>query len=76
MMDEPSNYAMVEDGIVTNVIWLCPSNAGDFTNAFPVNGRLVAVGDTYEDGVFARDGQYVPTEAERLASLRAEISEA
>ena len=71
-MDEPSNYAVLEGGIVTNVIWLCSSNAGDFPSAVPVNGRLVAVGDTYQDGTFTRNGQPVLTEAERIAALQAE----
>lgn len=71
-MDEPANYAVVENGFVTNVIWLCPANAGDFPSAVPVNGRLVAIGDALTDGVFTRGGIPVPTEAERLALLQAE----
>lgn len=71
-MDQPANYAIVENGIVVNVIWLCHSNADDFSNAFSVNGQLVSVGDAYQDGVFTRGGHPVPTEAERLALLQAE----
>ena len=68
-MDEPTNYAVVENGLVTNVIWLCPANAGDFSSAVPVNDRLVAIGDALTDGVFMRDGVPVPTEEERLLAL-------
>ena len=58
---EPTNYALVENGIVTNIIWLCPINAGDFPNAVCVSDRPVAIGDLYADGVFTRDGEPVPT---------------
>ena len=51
-MDQPTNYAIAENGVVANVIWLCDSNASDFPTAVSVQGRLVAVGDTLENGVF------------------------
>lgn len=66
---EPTNYALVENGVVTNIIWLCPSNAGDFPCATSIGDRLVAVGDAFENGVFTRGGVPVPTEAERLLAL-------
>ncbi|HWQ05861.1 MAG TPA: hypothetical protein VN453_01515 [Feifaniaceae bacterium] len=72
-MDQPTNYAILQNGVVTNVIWLCSSNAGDFPSAVSVQGRLVAVGDTYENGVFYRSGEPVPTEEERIALLEAEL---
>ena len=74
-MDQPTNYAILQNGVVTNVIWLCSSNAGDFPSAVSVQGRLVAVGDTYENGVFYRGGASVPTEEERIALLEAELEE-
>lgn len=74
-MDQPTNYAIVENGVVTNIIWLCASNAFDFPAAVSVQDRLVAVGDTFENGVFYRDGQPVPTEEERIALLEAEQEE-
>lgn len=69
---EPTNYALVENGVVTNIIWLCPSNAGDFPGAVCVSDRPVAIGDQYADGVFTRDSVPVPTEEERLAALQTE----
>jgi len=48
-------YALIENGIVVNLIWLNPVNADDFPNAVPVDGIGVRIGDTYADGVFYRD---------------------
>ena len=74
-MDQPTNYAILENGVVTNVIWLCSSNAADFPDAVNVQDRLVSVGDTFEDGVFYREGIPVPTEAERIVLLEAALQE-
>ena len=74
-MDQPTNYAILESGVVTNVIWLCSSNAADFPEAVNVQDRLVSVGDTFEDGVFYHEGVPVPTEEERIALLEAALQE-
>ena len=74
-MDQPTNYAVIESGIVTNIIWLCASNAFDFPSAVNIQGMLVAVGDTFENGVFYRAGEPVPTEEERIALLETELEE-
>lgn len=74
-MEQPLNYAIIENGAVTNVIWLCASNAMDFPNAVCVGDRLVATGDAYANGIFARDGAIVPTEAERIAALELEAEQ-
>lgn len=74
-MDNPVNYALVENGVVTNVIWLCPSNAGDFPGAVCVSDRPVAAGDAYENGAFTRDGEAVPTFAEIEAAAQAAAPE-
>ena len=74
-MDQPTNYAIIENGVVTNVIWLCYSNAADFPSAVSVQDRLVSVGDTFENGVFYHEGVPVPTEEERIALLEAELEE-
>jgi len=70
-MENPVNYALVENGVVTNVIWLCGANAGDFPNAVRVSDRPVAIGDHYAGGVFTRDGVNVPTFAEIEAAAQA-----
>ena len=52
------NYALIDNGIVTNLIWLHPMNANEF-NAVPMNDLPVQIGDTYEDGKFYRNGEEV-----------------
>lgn len=51
------NYALVENGTVTNLIWLHPENASDFANAVAVGEVPVEIGDTYAEGLFYRDGE-------------------
>lgn len=65
-------YALVENGVVKNIIWLAPANAGDFSGAVALNGRSVFVGDSYRDGVFYHNGEKVLTETEML---RAEMED-
>lgn len=60
------NYALIENGIITNVIWLHPGNAAEFPNAVALNDIPAGIGDTYEDGVFYREGERVLTAAERM----------
>lgn len=63
------NYALVENGVVTNLIWLYPGNAGDFPTAVPMGDVPAAIGDTYADGVFYRDGKPVETLAQRSQDM-------
>lgn len=56
------NYALIENDIVTNLIWLHPMNAEEFPNAVSIENLPVAIGDTYEDGKFYRDGVEVTVE--------------
>lgn len=60
------NYALIENGIITNVIWLHPGNAAEFPNAVALNDIPAGIGDTYENGVFYREGERVLTAAERM----------
>lgn len=55
------NYALIENGIVANVIWLYPDNAEEFPGAVPMGDIPAGIGDTYQDGVFYRDGARVLT---------------
>lgn len=69
------NYALIENGIVTNIIWLYETNADEFPGAVKLGERQVEIGDTYEDGRFYRDGAEVLTaeeEAVQAAALYAE----
>lgn len=67
------NYALIENGIVRNIIWLYPGNAADFPAAVPCGDYPVSIGDTYTDGVFYRDGERLltPIEQERAAAQEA-----
>ena len=69
------NYALIVDGIVTNLIWLNPRNADDFPGAVPIAaGRPVAIGDTYAAGRYYRDGIEVLTPDETtIAELDAAL---
>ncbi len=51
------NYAVVENGTVTNIIWLYPANASDFQSAVPCGDLPVAIGDTYDGEHFYRGGE-------------------
>ena len=62
------NYALVENGKVTNLIWLNPDNADDFPNAVPLGDIPAAIGDTWDGTRFLRDGQPVLTAAEQAAA--------
>lgn len=63
-------YALVTDGVVTNVIALNDRNSGDFHTAVKLGDRPVGIGDTYTDGKFYRDGTEVLTP---LEAAQAEI---
>lgn len=65
-------YALIESGIVTNVIALNDRNASDFPTAVKLGDRPVCIGDTYADGKFYRDGVEVLTPMEQA---QAEIGE-
>lgn len=68
------NYALIENGIVTNIIWLHDGNAGEFPSAIKLEDRRVEAGDTYEDGHFYRDGVEVLTPAEEAAAYQAALA--
>lgn len=49
-------YAIITDGVVTNIIILYPGNAGDFPDAVRCGDVPVAIGDTYDGQDFYRGG--------------------
>ena len=53
------NYALVENGVVTNLIWLYPANAAEFPNAVPMGDIPAAIGDTWDGEHFYRNGERV-----------------
>ena len=66
------NYALIENGVVTNIIWLNERNEAEWPNAVRLGERMVEVGDTYDGGKFRRDGAEVLT---ALEIAQAEITE-
>ena len=52
-------YAIITDGVVTNVIILYPGNAADFPTAVPCVDVPVAIGDTWDGEHFYREGAQV-----------------
>ena len=66
------NYAILENGIVANVI---VGPLPDGMDGVALFDRPVAIGDTFADGVFLRNGEPVLTDAERIAALEAALAE-
>ena len=62
------NYALNENGIVENIIYLHPMNAEDFPSAVSIDGIPVAIGDEYRNGQFYRNGEIVK-EASTFAEM-------
>lgn len=52
-------YALVENGVVTNVMVLYSPSAGDFPTAVPCGEIPAAIGDTYDGEHFYRGGERV-----------------
>ena len=58
-------YAIITDGVVTNVIILYPGNAADFPTAVPCGDVPVAIGDTWDGQDFYREGARVLSPVEQ-----------
>lgn len=52
----PRTFALIENGVVVNIISMYAKNLTDFPNAILAVDRPVSIGDSYIDGVFLRDG--------------------
>ncbi len=65
-------YAVIENGVVSNVIQLHRRNAMDFPAAVNADDHAIEVGDVYSEGEFYRDGVQVPL---RRGTLDAEITD-
>ena len=66
-------YAVIENGIVVNFIWLHPLNAEEFPDAVPYGDLPLEIGDSYEDGVFYRNGEKVLTAYEEADMILNEL---
>lgn len=69
-------YALVENGVVTNVMVLYPPNAAEFEGAVPCGDLPVAVGDTYDGEHFYRGGVRVLTALEQAQQEAADMQAA
>lgn len=75
-MNYATNFAIVEDGVVTNTIWgMLYNTQEDFPNAIQTGNLGVCIGDTYSNGNFYHNGEEVITVEERVALLQARIAE-
>lgn len=68
------NYALIENGIITNIIWLYPGNASDFPNTVPIDGYSVGIGDTYDGEHFYHNGEKILNTSEKLENLQSVIN--
>lgn len=72
------DYALIEDGIVVNVILLNPGNADDFPNAVPMGDIPAGIGDTWDGEHFYREGKQLlaPFESakEEINDMRAALA--
>lgn len=66
-------YALIDNGIVSNIIELNETNAGDFSNAIKTDTRPVAIGDSYIDEKFYRDNKEILTPAEEIEKYLAAL---
>lgn len=62
------NYAIIKNGIVTNIIWLLDTNSQDFPTAVKIQGLFVSIGDTYniEEDRFYHNGEPIDSVQEQL----------
>lgn len=60
----PRTFALIENGVVVNIISMYAKNLTDFPNAVLAADRPVTIRDRYEDGVFLRNGVAVLTDEE------------
>ena len=69
------NMALVENGVVVNVLW-CSDRAPETDTLIDTADRPVGIGDTYEGGKFYRDGAEVLTQLEEALKKNAEYEQA
>lgn len=65
------SMALIENGLVNNMLWCSDSEPETATLVNPAD-RPVAIGDTYSDGKFYRDGVEILTPLEEALKENAE----
>lgn len=69
------SMARIENGLVINVLW-CSDSEPETENLIAPADRPVAIGDTYSDGKFYRDGVEILTPLEEALKKNAEYESA
>lgn len=59
------NMALLENGVVTNLLW-CSDSEPETEKLIDYGELGVAIGDSYQEGKFYRNGQEIISEAEAL----------
>lgn len=67
------NMARIDEGIVVNIEW-CSYSQAQTETLIDLANRPVAIGDTYTDGKFYRDGVEVLTPEEAQRELVTELT--
>lgn len=70
------NFALIENGIVVNLLWLYPGGEELFPGAVPVGSVPVMIGDEWDGSCFRRDGERVLSPMETMAQTVAELDAA
>lgn len=73
-MNYATNFAIIENGVVSNVLWGMVYNSDEWPNAIQVNDLAVQIGDSYENGKFYRNGEEVLSRTEEEADMREALS--
>lgn len=69
------NMALIENGVVTNMLW-CSDSEPETESLIDPADRPVGIGDTYSDGKFYRDGEEILTPLEAAQKQNAEYEAA
>ena len=67
--------ALIENGVVANMLW-CSDSQPETASLINPADRPVAIGDTYSDGKFYRDGVEILTPLEEAQKKNAEYDSA
>ena len=69
------SMASIENGVVSNILW-CADREPDTDSLMETGDRPVAIGDTYENGKFYRNGEEVMTPLQEALKKNAEYEAA
>ena len=69
------NMAFVQGGLVSNILW-CSDSEPETVSLINTADRPVAIGDTYENGKFYRNGEEVLTPIQEALKKNAEYEAA